>query len=111
MSSSAQLRLPGFGLPVSFLPEEEDRFPVLVGNADIDFKANTLTKREVCMLQFIEEITNKPDWWKKVHNEEIASRWKAEVLGMDWAAYIKHGDFLPTMADAVSYDQVDMNAI
>ncbi|KID84787.1 Armadillo-like helical [Metarhizium guizhouense ARSEF 977] len=100
MEPPAAIKLPGFGLPVDFLPEAEHRFPVLVGNSKIDFKANTLTIRELCMLQFIEEITNKPDWWVKVHNAEIAARWKAEALEMNWAAFLKYADFTPAMADA-----------
>ncbi|KID94098.1 hypothetical protein MAJ_09937, partial [Metarhizium majus ARSEF 297] len=104
MEPAAPIKLPGFGLPVDFLPEAEHRFPVLVGNSKIDFKANTLTIRELCMLQFIEEITNKPDWWVKVHDAEIAARWKAEALEMNWAAFLKYADFTPAMADALKAD-------
>ena len=92
------LELPGFGLPVNFLPEEH--FPTLLG-IESDFVANTLTNREICMLRFTEEITNKPNWWVKVHDAEIAARWKAEALEMNWAAFLKYADFTPTMADAV----------
>lgn len=49
----------------------------------------------------IEEITNKSDWWVKVHDAEIAARWKAEALEMNWAAFLKYADFTPAMADAV----------
>ncbi|KAG8411429.1 hypothetical protein J3458_015490 [Metarhizium acridum] len=62
MEPAAVTKLPGFGLPIDFLPDKQHRFPVLVGNSKIDIKANTLTIRELCMLPFIEEITNKPDW-------------------------------------------------
>ncbi|KJK87875.1 hypothetical protein H633G_08295 [Metarhizium anisopliae BRIP 53284] len=100
MEPAAAIKLPGFGLPVDVLPDAEHRFPVLVGNSKIDFKANTLTIRELCMMQFIEEITNKSDWWVKVHDAEIAARWKAEALEMNWAAFLKYADFTPAMADA-----------
>ncbi|KPM45199.1 hypothetical protein AK830_g1423 [Neonectria ditissima] len=96
---SFTLKLPGFGLPVNYLPSEGRRFPTLVG-LDSDFKANTLTNRELCMLRFIEEITNKPDWWIKVRDEAIATKWKAEALELDWGKYLKYGDFTSAMADA-----------
>ncbi|KAG8422980.1 hypothetical protein J3459_009899 [Metarhizium acridum] len=45
------------------------------------------------MLKFMEDITNKPEWWRKVRDPNIAARWKQEVLGLNWAEYRKHGDF------------------
>ncbi|KAF8638672.1 hypothetical protein AX17_002033 [Amanita inopinata Kibby_2008] len=32
------------------------------------------------MLQFMNVLTDKPDWHKKVFNEEIANKWKNEIL-------------------------------
>ncbi|KAJ4115383.1 hypothetical protein NW768_011235 [Fusarium equiseti] len=93
------IRLPGFGLPVNYMPDDDDHFPLLLG-VDLDFEAATLTNRELCMLRFIEEITNKPEWWVKVNDETIASRWKAEALEFDWGRYLKYGDFTPAMANA-----------
>ncbi|CEI63619.1 hypothetical protein FVEN_g6748 [Fusarium venenatum] len=93
------IKLPGFGLPVNYMPDNNDHFPTLLGR-DSDFQAATLTNRELCMLRFIEEITNKPEWWIKVNDETIASRWKAEALEFDWGRYLKYGDFTPAMADA-----------
>ncbi|KAF5656133.1 WD40 repeat 2 [Fusarium heterosporum] len=104
--SDPPVKLPGFGIPLSFLPDDKCHFPMVLG-IDSDFKANTLTNRELCMLRFMEEITNKPDWWIKVHDEFITTRWKAEVLKIDWHYYLKHGDFTPTMADATLEDIPD----
>lgn len=102
MAPSSKLKLPGFGLPVGHLPEPEHRFPILIGDSDLDWAASTLTIREVCMLRLIEELTNKPGWWTKVRDPDIASKWKAEALATDWAAYQKYADFTPAVADAVS---------
>lgn len=54
------------------------------------------------MLRVVEELTNKPKWWLKVKEPEIAAKWKTEILEMDWKtlvglwAVLKEG-----MADAV----------
>jgi hypothetical protein len=50
----------------------------------------------------MEEITNKPDWWTKVYDEEISEKWKKEALEMDWTTLLEHADFTQAMADGVS---------
>ncbi|QUC17481.1 uncharacterized protein UV8b_01722 [Ustilaginoidea virens] len=92
------LHLPGCGLPVHHLPSRH--FPVLMGLAETDFKALTLTIREICLMRAVEEITNKPDWWVKVKQPDVADKWRLEALAMDWAAYHRFADFTPAMADA-----------
>ncbi|KAF5539539.1 duf1665 domain-containing protein [Fusarium phyllophilum] len=93
------IKLPGFGLPVDYMPGDNRHFPLLLGTGS-DFEANTLTNLELCMLRFIEEITNKSDWWIKVHDPTIASQWKTEALEYDWGQYLRYGDFTTAMADA-----------
>lgn len=94
--------MPGFGLPLSYMPPADQRFPVLIGVHEWDWKAATLLIREVCMLKFIEDLTNKTEWWIKVQSSQIADKWKQEALQMDWKAYRQHADFTPAMADSVS---------
>ncbi|KAK8932291.1 hypothetical protein VCV18_000825 [Metarhizium anisopliae] len=96
---SQAIRLPGYGLPLNYLPPRKERFPVLMGDRNKDWKATTLLIREVCMLKFMEDITNKPEWWRKVCDPNIAARWKQEVLSLNWAEYRKHGDFTKNMAE------------
>lgn len=100
---AAPTEFPGFGLPVNAMPEVDDRFPVLIGDDDEDWRAATLTVRELCMLKVVEEITDKPEWWVKAHNDEISEKWKKEALEMDWTSYHPSGDFTQEMADAVSF--------
>ena len=64
--------------------------------------ARTLTTREVLMLAFVEEITNKPEWWRKVKDTSITNKWKSEALSADWSHINRYGDFVESMADAVS---------
>ncbi|KAF4336091.1 hypothetical protein FBEOM_10027 [Fusarium beomiforme] len=74
------------------------RQPFLLGVSE-DWQARTLTNREVCMLKLEEDITNKPEWWLKVMNPDIVSKWKQEALQMPWASYQHSGEFTSKMAD------------
>ncbi|KAI8269540.1 hypothetical protein K4K58_001209 [Colletotrichum sp. SAR11_239] len=79
---------PGFGLGVNAMPEK--MFP----SAVLDWTAITLTYSELAIMWFIEQITNKPDWHVKVFNDEIAAKWKAEVMAVDWASVgLKYAHF------------------
>ncbi|KAJ3543275.1 hypothetical protein NM208_g3655 [Fusarium decemcellulare] len=88
-----------------------------MGEGNKDWKARTLLIREICMLKFIEDITNKSDWWLKVRNPNISERWKEEVQGLNWAEYRRHGDFTVNMAEmciqelrkkATLYEETDL---
>lgn len=109
-----KIRLPGYGLGLRQRyesgEEEKGEFPVLVDDEEDGWKAATLLIREYCMLKVLENLTNKPEWWKKVFDAEIAARWKAEMLSMDWEQYHKNADFTPSMADAVSFAQKSLVA-
>ncbi|EGR44694.1 uncharacterized protein TRIREDRAFT_69841, partial [Trichoderma reesei QM6a] len=100
----SSLRVPGFGLPLGYMPPEEERFPVLIGVHGYDWKAATLLIREVCMLKFMEELTNKPLWWEKVWMPDTAEKWKQEALQMNWEEYRTFADFTPAMADACIHE-------
>lgn len=58
------------------------------------------------MLKLMEELTNKPEWWLKVRDPKISSKWKAEALAMDWEAYRTYADFTDGMAEAVSNESI-----
>ncbi|KAM0230035.1 hypothetical protein ACHAPO_009587 [Fusarium lateritium] len=93
---------PGFGLPLGYMPDEEDRFPLLFLNDDFGdgWEAPALLIRECCMLKLMDELTDKPRWWQKINDENIVTKWKQEALEMDWKSYLRYGDFTPAMADA-----------
>lgn len=98
--------LPGFGLPLDEEPEFDDMFPVMrLASQDSGrtWLARTLTIREVLMLAFVEEITNKPEWWRKVKDTSITNKWKSEALSADWSHINRYGEFVEPMADAVRY--------
>ncbi|KAK3654141.1 hypothetical protein LTR56_004195 [Elasticomyces elasticus] len=78
------LQLPGLGLPLDAMPKwrgtrnKSERFPHAI--ADF-FSVDGVTRREQRMLDFINQITDKPQWWEKVRDEEILSRWRIEACG------------------------------
>ncbi|KAI9722671.1 MAG: hypothetical protein M1812_001602 [Candelaria pacifica] len=74
--------LPGLDLPVNHYPDN------LLPNAlkTAEFNVAIITLREITMMRFIEQITDKPSWNTKVFDEAITGRWKEEALateGMD----------------------------
>ncbi|KAM0428277.1 hypothetical protein ACHAPT_007178 [Fusarium lateritium] len=98
MSNDEKIAVIGLGLPHDYLPREGEVFPGIVGGHV--WSAATLTIRERCMLKFIEDITNKPEWWVKVQNPEIAAKWAKEAVGMPWTEFHEHATFSESMADA-----------
>ncbi|KAI9832635.1 MAG: hypothetical protein M1819_004220 [Sarea resinae] len=114
--------LPGFTLPLNWAPHESfktfeyeyDKNDI-IGIIEIDHPAvgggcnllpNALhrddalslpltTLRELSMLQLMNSITDKPDWDRKVFDEEITSKWKTEALALE------DYDFTQAMVDWV----------
>ncbi|GJC80754.1 hypothetical protein ColLi_03592 [Colletotrichum liriopes] len=85
---------PGFGSDMKAMPA--GMFP----SATDGWHASTLTHLELAMLWFIEQITNKPNWHVKVFNDDIASKWKTEVMAVDWSTVeLKHAHFNDAMFD------------
>jgi hypothetical protein len=93
--------LPGYGLPLGYGITRPDRQPFLLGLRPEDWEAPTLTNREVCMLELMEDITNKRKWWLKVLDPAIVSKWKEEALQLPWKDYQKNADFTKEMAEMV----------
>ncbi|PTB38379.1 hypothetical protein M441DRAFT_447257 [Trichoderma asperellum CBS 433.97] len=98
-SPNATIMLPGYGHPLEWMPARKDRFPVAITNEGLEWTAEALLLRELCMIKVVEEITNKPDWWKNVRNAHIAKSWKREILALDWSKYMKYADFTSAMAE------------
>ncbi|RSL49029.1 hypothetical protein CEP53_009311 [Fusarium sp. AF-6] len=93
-------KFPGYGLPLTrhtsvFGPHTPYLHGVYGG-----WNAPTLMNREVCMLKFVEDTTNEPEWWLKVREPDNVLQWKRQALEMPWAEYRPHADFTEAMADA-----------
>jgi hypothetical protein len=82
VSADRRITLPGFGMPINYLPkwsptDREGRFP----HAIADFVASDgVTVRERRMLEFITQITDKPEWNRNVFDETIVTKWRDEAL-------------------------------
>jgi hypothetical protein len=76
------LTVPGFGLPIDFMLkwDRETGTGNYFRHGINDFRGDRFTVRELSMLQFMEVITEKPDWHKKVFNETIVKKWQDEIL-------------------------------
>ena len=88
------INLPGFGYSLSAMPAhiyDEDarkrrtrkrlRFPTAVIEHDREEEPIwPLTYREIVMLRIMNELSDKPDWWRKISDEKISQKWRAEAL-------------------------------
>jgi hypothetical protein len=55
------------------------------------------------MLSFVNNITDKPDWQRKVHDTSVITKWKQEVTAANWSeAGLPHGDMSETMFQDVT---------
>jgi len=80
--SPTKNQFPGLGLPVHDQPKADSAtggflFPLAI---DRSWLSMGVTLRELRMLAFMDQITDKPDWETKVFDDEtIVSRWRAEA--------------------------------
>ena len=82
MSAEPQLKVPGFGLPLDAMPKDHEygksRFPHAITDR---WETEGVTIREQSMLEFISQITDKPRWTEKIHDDAIVEKWKQEACG------------------------------
>ncbi|KAH0027932.1 hypothetical protein KCU78_g3809, partial [Aureobasidium melanogenum] len=89
VAEDGRVLLPGFGRPVNDMLEEStpsykrpdrtnlyNRYP----NALQEWSPEPLTVRERNMMQVINAITDKSDWRRKVFDETIIAKWRAEAV-------------------------------
>ncbi|CAK38002.1 hypothetical protein CBS63078_6739 [Aspergillus niger] len=79
---SSPIKLPGFNLPLNWQPEDTELFPNALDYKDISdgYVGHLSTQREITMMRVMNTITEKPEWYRKVFDEGITSRWQTEVL-------------------------------
>ncbi|KAJ5290633.1 uncharacterized protein N7443_010886 [Penicillium atrosanguineum] len=86
-----RLALPGFGRPLDFAPREQNiygvesrsMFPSALDDRDIDYGFTdlpALTLREMEMVKTMEDITDIPQWWRKIHEPGTPAEWKKMAL-------------------------------
>jgi hypothetical protein len=90
IDKEGDLCLPGFGTTVNYMPDHDgaaERFGDTVRwvvnrcpNALQDWAPEPLTVRERNMMQIINSLTDKPNWRRKVFDETILAKWRAEAV-------------------------------
>jgi hypothetical protein len=90
VTDDGRVSLPGFGPPVNYMVErdqtpdyssEDVRWTInRCPNALQEWAPEPLTVRERTMMQLINALTDKPDWRRKVFDETILAKWRAEAV-------------------------------
>ncbi|KAJ5093129.1 Protein of unknown function DUF4246 [Penicillium angulare] len=90
-SQDCRFLLPGYGRPLDFYPVEKNiygvesrsMFPSALDDRDIENGYTELpvqTLREQAMVDVMEDLTDIPEWWKKIHDSNTAKEWKDTAL-------------------------------
>lgn len=82
-----QHKYPGLGLDLRYYasggyPNELPCYPIGICGGVYGATSSLLQVREVFMLAVMDRLTDKPDWDKKVFDEAIVAKWRAEALQM-----------------------------
>ncbi|CAI7647214.1 unnamed protein product [Penicillium discolor] len=83
--------LPGFNRPLDFAPMEKNiygvesrsMFPSALDDRDIQaghVDLPVLTLREMHMVEFMEDLTDIPEWWKKIFEPATQDKWKKAAM-------------------------------
>jgi hypothetical protein len=74
---------PGLGVTLWEIPDYRDvSFPLGAHACCIGSQSKPLPVREFAMLSVMETLTDKPDWYRKVFDEEIVAKWRKEALAI-----------------------------
>lgn len=72
---------PGLGLDLRFVSKDNRGFhPIGAHGSCRASKSDVLPVRELAMMSVMDRLTDKPDWHKKVFDEEIISKWRMEAM-------------------------------
>ncbi|KAJ3574166.1 hypothetical protein NPX13_g4456 [Xylaria arbuscula] len=83
-TQTPRLELPGFGKPLAESREEEmtGKFFLHALSSYRHFASDGLKVRETRMMEFMNQITDKPEWDRKVFDEDIVKKWHEEAMGI-----------------------------
>jgi hypothetical protein len=97
VNDADHVKLPGFGLPrKSGWGRNDSKFPHALEMEGRGKLSKGVFLRERRMLEFMGSITDKPEWERKVFDEEIVAKWRAEAKAMPT---VEDGDIF--MSDAM----------
>ncbi|KAL8672802.1 MAG: hypothetical protein Q9168_002766 [Polycauliona sp. 1 TL-2023] len=97
--STSTMELPGFRSKLHARNDlnyhKAEKFPIAVMNEGYQYRAPTLPVREYTIMSLVNSITDKPDWHRKIFDDSIVKKWKAEALTQS-----SMKDILKAQADA-----------
>ena len=103
MEDAAVLKLPGFGLPVDFMPKSLSSSKLKERNLKIkerfvshsfgedgndedgsndEILLQSVTTREIAMLRIMDEFTDRPRWEQDIYDEHAIREWRVNTLAV-----------------------------
>ncbi|KAH3913763.1 hypothetical protein HBI56_079360 [Parastagonospora nodorum] len=84
MAADTPAAYPGLGLDIRYGPwtGEGYGYPHGAINDGNGTESELLYVRELAMMNIMDKLTDKPDWHKKVFDEEIVAKWRKEALAI-----------------------------
>ena len=74
---------PGLGLPLRYNEQGDYGFyPIGAHGSNYGSDSDLIFVRELAMMDVMEKLTDKPDWHKKVFDDEIVDKWRREALAV-----------------------------
>lgn len=85
--SKDRVALPGFGLPIDSMPRPKKRFPHAIADDFAKFERGVMVS-ELRMLDFMNQISDKPEWDRKVFDKatNIVAKWEEEACSEERGA-------------------------
>ncbi|KAF9886555.1 hypothetical protein FE257_011327 [Aspergillus nanangensis] len=82
------IKLPSFNLPLNYKPpttQGQWAYGMFLNCLDYNqieggYVSRATTMREILMMRVMDTISDKPEWTRKVFDEEIVARWREELL-------------------------------
>ncbi|KAE8346796.1 hypothetical protein BDV24DRAFT_147427 [Aspergillus arachidicola] len=88
-----EAELPGFGLPLDYYYDSIEIYqPHILQQEDVQLIEVWCTYREILIMRVMNDITDEPEWNRKVFDEAITAKWRSEIVASD-------NDITPNMID------------
>ncbi|KAB8248185.1 hypothetical protein BDV35DRAFT_391326 [Aspergillus flavus] len=82
-----EVKLPGFGLPLDYhYGFIEIYHPHILQQEDIQLIEKWCTYREILIMRVMNDITDEPEWNRKVFDEAISAKWRSKIVAneVEW---------------------------
>ncbi|KAF2026477.1 hypothetical protein EK21DRAFT_74167 [Setomelanomma holmii] len=73
---------PGLGLSLRHLDQDDNDYQLGAHGSCYGSHSDLIFVRELAMMDIMDKLTDKPDWHKKVFDEEIVAKWRKEALAI-----------------------------